>query len=357
MPPISRKKTRLGFIGAGWWATTNHMPVFAARDDVEMTAVCRLRVDELQQVKERFGFGYATEDYRKLLEMDLDAVVVSSPHTLHYEHALAAIRRGLHVMVEKPITTNAAHARELVAEARKHGVELLVPYGWHYKPFVQEAKRRMDANAVGRIEFVMCHMASPIRTLLEGEPFLNTGGGAGDVMFQPASDTWADPVKAGGGYALAQMSHSAGMAFFLTGLQAEEVSGLTYAPTSRVELYDAFNVKFKGWAIGTFSGAGNMPNDKGFQFDLRVFGTEGVLDIDLERARMEVQRHDGRHFKMELPDDGGVYDCLGPPANFIDLALGKTRMNWAPGEAGMRAIEMIDAAYRSAKSGRPEKVV
>jgi predicted dehydrogenase len=259
-------------------------------------------------------------------------------------------------MVEKPFTTDAAHARELVTEAGKRGVEIVVPYGWHYKPFIQEAKRRMDAGAVGKIEFVMCHMASPVRPLLEGKPFLSTGGGAGDVMFQPAADTWADPEKAGGGYALAQMSHSAGMAFFLTGLQAEEVSGFNSAPTSRVELYNAFNVKFRGGAIGTFSGAGDMPSDKGFQLDIRIFGTEGVLDIDLERARMEVQRHDGRHYKMVLPDGAGAYDCLGPPANFVDLVMGRTVTNWAPGGAGMRAIELIDAAYRSVKSGRPEKV-
>jgi predicted dehydrogenase len=152
------------------------------------------------------------------------------------------------------------------------------------------------------------------------------------------------------------MSHSAGLAFWLTGLQPAEVSGFNSSPTSKVELYNAFNVKFIGGAIGAFSGAGNMPSDKGFQLDIRIFGSEGVLDIDLERARMEVQRHDGRHYKMRLKPGDGAYDCLGPPANFVDLVLGKTKLNHAPGEAGMRAIELIDAAYRSARSGRPEKV-
>ena len=41
----------------------------------------------------------------------------------------------------------------------------MVTYGWHYAKFIQEAKRKMDAGAVGDIEFVMCHMASPIRSL------------------------------------------------------------------------------------------------------------------------------------------------------------------------------------------------
>ncbi len=352
----STGKARLGFIGAGWWATTNHMPVLSARDDVEMTAVCRLGADELQQVKQRFGFQHATEDYKKLLDMDLDGVVVSTPHSMHHEHALAAIERGLHVMCEKPLATTAAHARELVEAADRNGVQLLVPYGWHYAPFIQEAKRRMDDGAVGDIEFVMCHMASPVRSLLEGKRFLSDGGGEGEVMFEPGADTWADPVVAGGGYALAQMSHSMGMASWLTKLRASVVSAMTSAPTSKVELYDAFAVEFTSGAIGSFSGAGNMPEGSNFQVDLRIFGSEGVMSIDCDRARLAVQRHHGNDFEMELEPGAGDYRGGGPPVNFADLVTGKTDVNCAPGWAGMAAIEIIDAAYRSEKSGKRESV-
>jgi predicted dehydrogenase len=352
----SSKQTKIGFIGAGWWATTNHMPVLVARDDVEMTAVCRLGADELQQVKQRFDFKHATENYRELLDMDLDAVVVSTPHSMHFEHALAAIESGMHVMCEKPMTTNAAQARQLVEAAERQGVHLLVPYGWHYAPFIQEAKRRIVDGAVGDIEFVMCHMASPIRKLLEGKRFLSDGGGEGEVMFEPAAATWADPKVAGGGYGLAQLSHSAGMAAWLTELRAKTVSAFTSAPTSAVELYDAFSVEFTSGAIGSFSGAGNMPEDTGFQLDLRIFGSEGVMSIDCDRARLAVQRHDGNHFDMELEPGAGEYCGGGPPANFADLVTGKSDTNYAPGWSGMAAIEIIDAAYRSAVSGRHENV-
>lgn len=350
-------KSKIGLIGAGWWATANHLPVLAERDDIELASVCRLGADELQQVKTKFGFTHATEDYKELLETPgLRGVVVASPHTLHYEHALAALKKGLHVLCEKPLTTNAAQARELVAEAERQGVELMIPYGWHYGEFIQEAKRRMDAGAVGKIEFVMCHMASPVRALLEGKQFLSTGGGAGDNMFAPAAETWADPVIAGGGYALAQMSHSAGLAYWLTGLQAESVVALTSAPTSKVELYDAFSVRFTGGAIGSFSGAGALPDNKQFQLDVRIFGSEGVMTVDCDRARLEVLRHDGADFSMDLPPNAGEYFGGGPTGNFADIVVGKSKTNWAPGWAGMRATEMIDAAYRSVKSGRPESV-
>lgn len=333
------------------------MAVLSQRDDIEMTAVCRLGADELQQVKDRFGFLHATQDYRELLEIEgLDGIVVSTPHSLHHEHALAALKRGLHVMCEKPLATTAAHARELVSEAEKQGVHLLVPYGWHYAPFIQEAKDLMDGGAVGGIEFVQCHMASPIRSLLEGKKFLADSGGAGDVMFEPAASTWADPDVAGGGYALSQMSHSAGMAFWLTGLVAESVSAFTSAPTSEVELYDAFSVRFGNGAIGVFSGAANMPDDVGFQLDIRIFGTDGVLSLDCDRARLAVQRHNGDHYEADLPAGAGDYRGGGPPGNFAGLLTGKTDVNRAPGWAGMRATEMIDAAYRSVKSGRAEQV-
>ena len=350
-------KAKIGLIGAGWWATSNHLPVLEERDDIELTGVCRLGKDELQQVKSRFGFTHATEDYQELLDIPgLQGVVVASPHTLHYQHALAALKRGLHVLCEKPLTTKADEARELVEEANRQNVQLMVPYGWHYAEFIQEAKLKMDAGAVGDIEFVMCHMASPIRSLLEGKQFLSEGGGVGDRMFDPAAKTWADPTVAGGGYALAQMSHSAGLAYWLTDLKPERVSALTSSPTSAVELYDSFSVRFTSGAIGSCSGAGALPENQQFQLDVRIFGSEGVLTIDCDRARLELLRHDGNNTNLNLEPRAGAYNGSGPTKNFADIVSGKSSTNWAPGWAGMRAVEMIDAAYRSMESGSTESV-
>jgi predicted dehydrogenase len=352
------RKVRLGFVGAGWWATANHMPLLAKRADVEMTAVCRLGQKELQQVKEHFGFRFATEDAAELVRLsDLDAVIVTSPHTLHYEQARLALERGLHVMCEKPFCTRADHARELVRLARAKHLHLLVPYGWHYKPFVRQARQWLDEGAAGRIQFALCHMASPIRTLLQGGRFQVEGvsGQAGGVLFEPDPKTWADPVVAGGGYGQAQLSHSTGMLCWLTGLEPESVYALMSAPDSQVDLYDALSVKFAGGAIGTVSGAGTIPptGKASFQVDLRLFGSEGMLLLDCERARCEL--HDGRSEKLELAPDAGAYSCEGPPNNFIDLILGKTTENLAPGEAAMRSVVLLDAAYRSAASGQAER--
>jgi predicted dehydrogenase len=348
------EKVRLGFIGAGWWATANHMPLLAAREDVEMAAVCRLGRRELELVRDRFGFGFATEDYRELLDQPLDGVVIASPHTLHYVHAKAALERGLHVMVEKPMAVRASEAWELVALAREKGRHLLVPYGWNYKPFVEEAQRQMAQGAVGEIEYVLCHMASPIRGLLAGTDAGDVAGNAG--LFAPDARTWADPEVAGGGYGHSQLTHSTGLLFFLTPLRAASVYARMSAPGARVELYDSLAVRFEGEAIGTVSGAGTVPPNGRFQVDVRIFGSEGMLLLDVERERLAVQRRDGATFHLPVAAGEGDYTCDGPPRRFVELIAGRSDRNNSSGEVAARSVELLDAAYRSAQSGQPEIV-
>jgi predicted dehydrogenase len=347
------KKVRLGFIGAGWWATWNHMPILAKQADVELAGVCRLGKQMLQTVKENFGFPFATEDYRELLKLDLDGVVVTSPHHLHYEHAKAALAAGCHVMVEKPMTLNAAEAWELVKLAREKNLQILVPYGWHYKPFIQEAKRLMNDGAVGSIEYVLCHMASPTKSLFAGagEPPSDQA----PTIAAPDPRTWQAPEQ-GGGYAHGQVTHSSALMFWLTGLRAAEVACRMTRPNAEVDLYNAAAVSFTSGALGTVSGAATLPDGSKFQVDVRIFGDEGVLLVDVERERVELRRHDGRTLDLKIPHNAGAYDCDTPPVRFVELIQGRGS-NDSPGEVAARSVELIDAMFRSAaQGGRPAPV-
>lgn len=347
------RKVRLGFIGAGWWATVNHMPILAARDDVEMVAVSRRDPDLLARVKEEFAFQHAMTDYRELLELDLDGVIVGSPHAAHHEHALAALRSGAHVLCEKPMTLDPGQAWELVDEAQSRARHLLVPYGWHYKPFIAEAKRLMDEGVLGEVEYALCHMASPTKGFFAG------GGGPPEhwepTISGPDPGTWQLPER-GGGYAHGQVTHSSALLFWLTGLRAATVSAFMTRPGSRVDMYDAAAVTFENGAIGTISGAATLPDNDKFQLEVRVFGSDGVLLLDVERERLEVRRHDGGHISREVPHGEGAYDCEVPPVRFVELIKGEGR-NDSSGEIAARTVELIDAMHRSAGSGgRPVDV-
>jgi predicted dehydrogenase len=347
----ARRPIRVGFIGAGWWATVNHMPVLAAREDVELVGVCRPGAGLLAQVKDAFGFSFATEDYRELLELDLDAVIVSSPHHLHYKHTRAALERGLHVLCEKPMTLHAHEAWELVDLADRSERVLLVAYGWHYKAFVAQARALVPE--IGEIEYALCHMASPTKDFFSG---------AGSVpaaweptLIAPDPRTWQTP-ETGGGYAHGQITHSSAMLLWVTGLRARRVLALMTGPAAPVDLYDAACVEFDNGAIGVISGAATLPDDDKFQVDIRVFGTEGVLLLDVERERVELRRHDGHHESIAIPPGEGAYSCEGPPNRFVDLTAGRGE-NESPGWVAARSVELIEAMQASAAEGGAAKLV
>ncbi len=343
----------LGFIGAGWWATTNHIPLLARRSDVTLTGVCRPDHAALQAIKQHFGFAFATEDYRELLDQDLDGVVISSPHHLHYEHAKAALERGLPVLCEKPIALEPAQAWELVALARERNLHLLVAYGWHYKPFIEEAKRLMDAGSVGQIEYALCHMASPTKELFSGAEGLSSEWTP--LLNKPDPRTWQTKEQ-GGGYIHGQLTHSSALLFWLTGLRAERVSALTTAPNSAVDMYTAASVLFDGAAIGTISGAATLPDNDPFQVDVRIFGDKGVLLLDIERERLELRRHDGQHLHLSIEPGSGTYSCEGPPERFVELLQGHGTNN-SPSEVAARSVELLSAICASAvEGGKPVNV-
>ena len=343
---------RIGIIGAGWWAVENHIPLLKANPGCELVAVNRLGADDLDRLQRRFAIPHGFEDYRAMLAtMALDGVIVASPHVLHHEHAIAAIRAGCHVLVEKPLATTAADARDIVAEAARHGREVIVPYGWNFKSYSDRAADIVSSGGIGRIEHVVLQMASALGDLMAGEPMAGTEG----AMFRPPASTWADPERAGG-YGWGQLVHALGLLFKIADLAPAEVFAMTGRSPAGVDYYDAAVVRFVGGATCSLSGASTVPKHRGFQIDLRIFGSEGMLLLDVERERLEVSRHDGTDAIVPIAPGEGAYACDEPVRVLVDLCRGLEPRNGSPGTVGMRAVEVLDALYRSAGSGRMEKV-
>ena len=359
---MSNSKVRVGVIGAGSWAVSNHLPILAQRDDVKLVSVVRKGAAELALVKERFGFAHASEDYREAIEQGLDAVVVASPSSYHYEHARAALEAGANVLCEKPFTILPEHAWELDSLAQSLGKHLLVSFGWNYRPLGMEAKRLMDnSGGIGSIEHVMVSMASGTRDLLS-----ETGAYKGSAEdFLPDSETWTDPALSGGGYAPAQLSHAMGLTLWLSGDRPAQVFAFMNNVGARVDLHDAVCIRYESGATGTLSGA-SCPGGANaidaeeiwprHQLLIRFYGSEGQLILDLERDFLWHYREDGVDNKVDLPPSAGLYLCEGPPNTLIDLTLGKEVPNLSPASLGARTVEVVHAAYESVKSAAPVSV-
>jgi predicted dehydrogenase len=345
-------RVRVGAVGAGWWATSNHFPLLADRDDVELVGVCGLGPD-LGAIRDRFGFGFATDRVDELLDAGLDAVVISTPHDLHFDVAAAALERGLHVLCEKPMTLRADQAWDLVERRERAGTHLLVPYGWNYKPFTVAAKRLLDAGEVGQIQYALCHMASPTRGLFGGDPTHMLERWDSSTATAPQASTWSAPEH-GGGYAHGQVTHSSALFFWLTGLRAATVAGRVANAGSAVDLFDAAVVRFDSGALGSLSGAATLADGDKYQIDIRIFGSEGVLMLDAERERVTLSRYDGRREEVAIAPGEGEYECLVPPARFIDLVTGASTENNSTVEVAARSVELIEALLASSAADGKE---
>ena len=362
-------KLRLGMIGAGAWCVASHLPRLEKhRDLVEFTAVNRRDPVLLEKVRSRFGFASAHTDYRGVLEAEPDIVVVASPVSRHHEHAKAALEAGAHVLVEKPFTVHPGEARDLVDTAAANDRHLLISLGWHYKEIVIGAKRLADTDGgVGTVESLSIVMSSTTREALQGvQPSFASDQDEGGFVSEesvpeltPRAETLVDPGISGGGYAQAQLSHAIGLGLWLSGLRGSEVFAMMSSPLdTTVEYHDAFSVRFGDGAIGSVSGASSHLGYRGnkHHLEVQIIGSEGQLHVDLCRELVTRFRGPDEEAELVLEPGAGLYDCNGPIDALVGLARGDGVTNHSPGELGVRTVEIVEAAYRSAASGRVEAV-
>jgi hypothetical protein len=125
-----------------------------------------------------------------------------------------------------------------------------------------------------------------------------------------------------------------------------------------VELHDAIALRYDNGAIGTLSGGSSHEgaNDNKHLLEVRIIGSGGQLQIDLEREIVWRYRGPDDDVRLVPQPGSGTYNCIGPIDTLVDLALGRQVENCSPIELGARTVEILDAPYRSARSGAAERV-
>lgn len=346
------KGLRIGVLGAGHWAVENHIPVLQSFERVEVAGICRLGKHEIKHICDRFGIPIGTEDYRQVLAIPgLDGVVVSSPHDLHFEQSMAALEKNISVVCEKPMALYAKDARSLESLAARSSAHFLIPFGWNYTDFAFEARAYLQDGAIGEVVHVHCHMASALQDLFSGQG----AWFAVDNVIKPDMSTWSNPAT-GGGFAYGQLTHALGLLFYITEFSPAQVFAMTGLSPTGTDLSAAISCRFDNGVTGMIGGAATMPPDSTYQVDIRIFGKRGMMMLDLERPRLEIRRHDGHHAKMLMTAKPGEYSCVEPLRTFVRLLRGEDADNRSPASIGRRTVQVLDAAFRSARSGRLEEV-
>ena len=151
---------RTAVIGAGAMGR-NHARLYHELPESELVAVADRDAGIAEAVARRHGVR-CYEDYRKMLAAEeLQAVSICVPTTWHLEVASAALERGLHVLIEKPIAATLSEGQAIVEQARAHGLVCMVGHVERFNPAVIELKRRLDKGELGRIFEIVARRKGP----------------------------------------------------------------------------------------------------------------------------------------------------------------------------------------------------
>lgn len=144
---------KVGIIGFGYWGP-NLTRNFHDIPISQLVAIADLKDDRLQRAQSLYPDATLVKDYRELFQIGLDAVVISTPPVTHYRIAKDCLEHGLHILVEKPITLNSQHAKELIELARSKGLTLMVGHTFEYNSAVIALKAYIDSGDLGDIYYI-----------------------------------------------------------------------------------------------------------------------------------------------------------------------------------------------------------
>jgi len=148
---MGRDRVNVGVVGLGYWGK-NLVRTFAKLRDARVTGLCDLDAQQVGKFTEEHPGARGTADFAELLSRDdVDAVALATPPSQHHAMALAALRAGKHVWVEKPLALSVAHGTELVEVARERDRILFVDETFLYDPLVREMKRIIDQDGLGEV--------------------------------------------------------------------------------------------------------------------------------------------------------------------------------------------------------------
>lgn len=331
---------RMGVIGAGWFASRRHLPDITRNPEVSLAALCRRDPEALARIAAHFQPEATFTDWREMLERcPLDAVLIATPHNLHYEQARAALERGLHVLLEKPMTVRSQDARDLcrLAKERKRvlAVALNPPY-WHH---CHRMRGAIQSGRIGEVESLVFYWSGSAAHLFGDAPCpADLPGIVPPTLYR------GDPESCGGGYLIDGGSHLVSEVLWTTGLEARAVTCLMdRTPSDR---RSALAIELSNGAVATICSVGDSAYPSR-RVRNTIGGSKGTITIEGFDFAVTIDAggEPATFREAELPP------IPGPVDNFVDAIQGRAEL-FSTAEHGAAVVEVIESAYTSATDGR-----
>ena len=336
---------RYALLGCGRIAV-NHLK--AVRENgLELVAACDLDAGKIKVLFDRAGMDSSDvrqySDHRVMLEEnELDLVAVATDSGEHARIALDCIRRGVNVIIEKPIAMSMADARQIIAEAEAHRVKVAVCHQNRFNAAAQQMHAAREAGRFGKLSHGSVHIR----------------WNRDKAYYDQA--LWRGRWASDGGALMNQCIHGIDLLLWMIGSQVSEVYGVTrrqFHPYLECEDVGLAVLTFADGTAATIEGTVNV-YPKNLEETLYLFGENGTAKlggtatntIDLWQFRDSTPGDTASAHTAEIVPN--VYGN-GHARLYADMlcAIREDRPPLVDAAAGMRALEVILAIYKSQKTG------
>lgn len=307
----------MGVIGSGFWGR-NHIRVLKEINDVDLVFIADIDVSRAEEVSKRFNVKFFN-DYKEALERcDVDAVTICTPTHTHYEIALDVIKRGIDVLIEKPVTGDLSKILKLSEIARDKNVKVMPGFIERFNPAVNYLKHLIDTGRIG-------HVITIIAERLSRRPERVKDIG---VLYDLGI-------------------HDIDVVRYVTNQQIKSVYGITGKVQGNYEDYALVLLNLEN-NITSFINTNWLTPRK--IRTLKVTGSEGIITIDYITQEVTIENHEGTFkpyieysepLKLELQHFVNVVRGEKPLVTLNDAII---------------ALYVIDSALKSAKTGLPENL-
>jgi UDP-N-acetyl-2-amino-2-deoxyglucuronate dehydrogenase len=344
-----REKLGFGFIGAGAIAHF-HARAVAAAHGARLIGVVSRRLTTAEAFAKEHVIGFAGDDVQALLKQPgLDAVCITTPSALHLKPALAAIRAGKHLMIEKPLDSTVEGTDHILREAEKAGVRVGSIFQARFGDAARQVKAAIDTGRFGRMVLASCYVK------------WNRG-----VEYYTG---WKGKLSEdGGGAVINQAIHGVDLLQWFAGMPVE-VFAWTTQRVHRIESEDTSvaALRFASGAFGTIEASTAVW--PGFSRRIEICGENGsVVMEDDDITRWEFRVADAGDEKIRATRESGSMGsgAAAPMAikfeghlrqiqDFID-GIREQRPFFIEGKEARKAVALVRAIYDSAESGKPVKL-
>lgn len=146
-------KIKIGIVGCGYWGV-NYVRVFNELPNSVVTQVCDQNNARLELVEQRFPTTHTCSCIDELVKSDVDAVVIATPASAHFEVAKQCLENNKHLLMEKPITTNSDKAAYLIDLAHSRNRVLMVGHTFLFNDGVRVTKQYLTSNKIGKVYYL-----------------------------------------------------------------------------------------------------------------------------------------------------------------------------------------------------------